>query len=123
MSIVPTVVISNTSHGSANGNYNGNSSAWYSDAFKGDGYYGYTDGLHTVSYQLTNFQGTIGFQASLATTPTESDWFNLTSSQITGNANAAITGTSFANFSGNFVWVRAAVINFTAGAINKVLYN
>ena len=123
MSIVPTVVISNTAHGAANGNYNGNASAWYSDALKGDGYYGYTDGLHTVSYKLTNFQGTLGFQASLATTPTDSDWFDLSSTQVTGTANSTVTGTTFKNFSGNFVWIRAAITNFAGGTINKVLYN
>jgi len=121
MSIVPIVVISNTAHGSSNGNYDGTSEDWYSDAYKGDGYYGYTDGLHTGSYKLTNFIGSIGFQASLATTPTENDWFDLTDTII--SSEDPLTTSVFKNFSGNFVWVRIAVTNFTQGTINKVLYN
>src|SRR4051812_45189707 len=43
---------------------------------KGDGYYGSSDGLHTVSYVAApTFIGTITVQASLATEPTEADWF------------------------------------------------
>jgi hypothetical protein len=122
MSIVPTVVISNTAHGASNGPYNGTNLNWFSDKYKGDGYYGYTDGLHTVSYKLTGFIGTIGFQASLATTPTEQDWFDLAESQVGDNVNP-LTINTFKNFSGNFVWVRASITSFTAGTINRVLYN
>jgi len=122
MSIVPTVVISNTAHGAANGEYNGTDLTWYSKPLKGDGYYGYTDGLHTVSYKLTGFTGVLGFQASLATTPTEADWFDIADSQI-GDSVMPFTTSTFVNFSGNFVWVRAAITNFTAGTINRVLYN
>jgi hypothetical protein len=136
MSIVPTIVLSNTAHGAANGPvgggnpsanggsgaYNGTDLNWYTPALKGDGYYGYTDGLHTVSYKLTGFVGVIGFQASLATNPTSTDWFDITASQV-GNGTTPITISTFKNFSGNFVWVRAAITNFTAGTINRVLYN
>ena len=122
MSIVPVVVISNTAHGAKNGAYNGTDLDWYSDKYKGDGYYGYTDGLHTVSYKLTGFVGVIGFQASLATNPTDVDWFDLPDSQI-GDGTTPTTISTYANFSGNFVWVRAAITSFTAGTINRVLYN
>lgn len=122
MSIVPTVVISNTAHGAENGPYNGTDTTWYSTAYKGDGYYGYTDGLQTVSYKLTGFVGIIGMQASLAATPTENDWFDIETTQV-GNASTPTTISTYANFSGNFVWVRVAVTSFTAGTINRVLYN
>jgi len=122
MSIIPTVVISNTAFGAANGPYNGTDTNWYSNAYKGDGYYGYTDGLHTVSFKLTGFVGTIGMQASIATTPTAADWFDIDSTQVGDNINP-LSEVTFANFSGNFVWVRAAITNFTAGTINKVIYN
>lgn len=128
MSTVPTVVISNTAHGASNGPYNGTDINWYTPKYKGDGYYGYTDGLHTVSYKLTGFVGQIGMQASLATNPTDTDWFDLEDTQI-GNApingipGDAVTLSIYRNFNGNFVWVRVAVINFTAGTINRVLYN
>ena len=122
MSIVPTVVISNTAHGAANKEYNGTDTTWYSTPYKGDGYYGYTDGLHTASYKLTNFVGIVGFQASLATTPTDADWFDIPESQV-GDGTTPQTASTFANFSGNFVWIRVAVVNFTDGTINRVLYN
>ena len=122
MSIVPVVVISNTAHGAKNGDYNGTDLDWYSAKYKGDGYYGYTDGLHTASYKLTDFVGVIGFQASLATNPTDADWFDLPDSQV-GDGSTPTTSSTYANFSGNFVWVRAAITSFTAGTINRVLYN
>ena len=122
MSIVPIVVISNTAHGASNGAYNGTDTTWYSTAYKGDGYYGYTDGLHTVSYKLTGFVGVIGVQASLATSTTAADWFDIEDSQV-GDGTTPTTISTFKNFSGNFVWVRIAITNFKEGTINKVLYN
>jgi hypothetical protein len=122
MSIVPTVVISQVAHGAAKAEYDGTSEDWYTTAYKGDGYYGYTDGLHTVSYQTTNFVGQIGVQASLATNPGENDWFDIVDTQI-GDAADPLTDNTYANFSGNFVWIRIAVTSFTGGTINLVLYN
>ena len=122
MSIVPTVVISNTAHGASNGPYNGTDLDWYTTQYKGDGYYGYTDGLHTVSYKLTGFVGIIGVQASLATSPTDADWFDILNTQF-GDGSTPTTISTYSNFTGNFVWVRIAITNFTAGTINRVLYN
>ena len=122
MSIVPTVIISNTAHGAANGAYNGTDLDWYSTSYYGRGFYGYTDGLHTASYKLTDFVGIIGFQATLATQPTEDDWFDIVDSQV-GDGETPTTTSSFVNFNGNFVWIRVAVASFTAGTINRVLYN
>ena len=121
MSIVPTVVISNTAQGAANGAYNGTDTTWYTDKYKGDGYYGYTDGLHTVSYKLTGFVGVITVQASIAASPTDVDWFNL--DNTVGDGTTPLTSTGFLNFSGNFVWIRISITNFTAGTINRVIYN
>jgi hypothetical protein len=87
------------------------------DKFKGDGYYGWGDGLHTISFETTVFVGTITIQASLATLPEENDWFN-----VDGATCSVGTGISIVNFTGNFVWVRA-VATYTAGTINRVLFN
>ena len=47
------------------------------EKFKGDGYYGRSDGFHTVQYNITGFIGTVNVQATLATSPTvDSDWFD-----------------------------------------------
>jgi len=87
------------------------------DKFKGDGYYGWGDGVHTISFETTVFVGTITIQASLATLPEENDWFN-----VDGATCSVGTGISIVNFTGNFVWVRA-VATYTAGTINRVLFN
>ena len=51
--------------------------------FRGDGYYGRSDGVHTVQYDYTGLTGSITIQATLATTPTESDWFEAGVSSVT----------------------------------------
>ena len=118
MASIPQVVLSEIEWGQAYPPYDGSSTTWSSNAFKGNGYYGYTDGLHTVSYKLTN----IKFQATLLQNPTDSDWFDVTSTTV-GDGTNAVTGNFFFNFTGNFVWCRAHITNFSSGNINQVLYN
>ena len=87
------------------------------DSFKGDGYYGRADGVHTVQYNFDGLTGTITIQGSLATEPTDNDWFEVhsyTASQETAN--------KYANFTGNYVWIRAKVV-YTDGTINSILLN
>jgi hypothetical protein len=101
------------------------------DKAKGDGYYSQPDGVHTVAYQVVNlgdstddFNGTIKMQASLATTPTEDDYFNITGTTMTSDQS---TTTATFNFTGNFVWVRAKVETSNATSnpsmVTSILYN
>lgn len=122
MSSVPQLVLSAISHGQVYPPYDGVNDSFHSANLQGNGYYGYTDGLHTVSYQLSNFVGRVRFQASLATTPADSDWFDLDDT-VQGDGTVPVTGTFFHNFTGNFVWCRAYVDLFSAGIISRVLYN
>ena len=122
MASLPTVVLSATSYGQVQLPYDGSSATWSSNKFKGNGYYGYTDGLHTISYKLSGFIGILKFQATLVTNPTENDWFDVNGTSI-GDGTAAVSGTTFYNFTGNFVWCRAHITNFSAGTIQQVLYN
>lgn len=122
MSSIPQVILSSTSFGQSSGPYDGSSSNFSTPKVRGNGYYGYTDGLHTVSYKLTNFLGLIRFQATLATDPQEADWFDIVET-TQGDINMSTTGSFYNNFSGNFVWCRCSVVSFTGGIINKVLYN
>jgi hypothetical protein len=96
-------------------------------AYKGDGYYGRSDGFHTVQYDVANFLGTIIVQGTLATTPTDDDWFTITSSEHTSVANDSSSLTSdggfIYNFTGNYVWVRAYISNWTDGTINSIKLN
>jgi len=88
------------------------------DKYKGDGYYGRSDGLHTVQYTYEGFLGTITIQATLATDPGSDDWFEV-HSYTTGNNETASKITSF---TGNYVWIRA-VIEYTDGTINSIKLN
>ena len=98
-----------------------------SDKLKGDGYYGRSDGLHSVQYNVTGFLGKIITQATLATAPTSSDWFTLSSTEhsnlgdSTGSDNG--NGSVIKNFTGNFVWIRIYVSDWTDGTINSIVLN
>lgn len=97
---------------------------------KGDGYFGNSDGLHTVMYTYdSNFVGTITMQASLATDPVEADWFDVegtteeqTESSPFYDGMNVMTQSKYYNFTGNFVWVRG-VISIDAGQVDSILYN
>lgn len=91
------------------------------DKFKGDGYYSKSDGTHTVTYHIhSSLYGKIIMQGSLASSPTENDWFDIDSTAFTADQN---TATDAHTFTGNFVWIRAKVYDVTAGDITKILYN
>lgn len=92
-----------------------------SEKAKGCGYHGQTSPLHTVQFTTVgDFVGTIVIQGSLATTPTEDDWYDITSY---GDAITPVTdGAVVENFAGQHVWVRSKVTDFTAGEINRVLF-
>ena len=90
------------------------------DKYKADGYFGLTDGLHTVSYNTTAFDGTIKMQGTLASSPTEDDWFDIADTTLTTDLSTTIASY---NFTGNFVYVRAKATSVTAGGITKILLN
>jgi len=88
---------------------------------QGDGYYSQPDGVHTVSYKVNaTLTGSIKMQGTLATTPTEDDWFDITGTTFTTDQSTTI---SSANFTGNYVWVRAKATGITAGTITEILLN
>ena len=87
------------------------------DQYKGDGYYGRSDGLHTVQYTYTGFTGTIAIEATLAVTPEDSDWFTVFFENIDQDTASKIT-----NFTGNYVWIRAKII-YTDGTVNAITLN
>ena len=109
------------------------------EKFKGDGYYGRSDGFHTVQYSLSGFIGTVTMQGTLATTPGAADWFTLvldsgkqsvdttglvaTQSITSVEYTSVTTNTKNYNFTGNYVWVRAYVSNWTDGTVNSIRLN
>ena len=87
------------------------------EKFKGDGYYGRSDGLHSVQYTYSGLTGTITIQGTLAVTPVEADWFDVHTYAATEE-----TASKIASFTGNYVWVRAKVV-YTDGTISSVTLN
>ena len=109
----------------------GTTTTVYGNKFKADGYYGFTDGLHTVAFYLSEFVGQVGIQGTLAKEPGDSDWADLTLSGPTTDYNDSTGGTTRVvayNFTGNLTYIRAYV-EFDAtdtagtGSVSKVLYN
>ena len=82
--------------------------------------------LQTVNINLTNCTGNITIEASLATTPSSTDWFKVY--ELTANANAAANSAPqiasnasvYTNINGNFVYMRAKVVDFEGGLVNFV---
>lgn len=102
-----------------------NTQVYISEKAKGDGYFGGGDGLHTVMYTINaEFVGTVTMQATLATVPTELDWFNVDNSTSTYTALDVRETASIDsyNFVGNFVWIRGHV-SINAGSVLLIQYN
>ena len=117
--IVEEIVTPETSDGSTTTTLD--HTGFVSDKAKGDGYYSQPDGVHTVAYQVNSaLTGSIKMQGSLATTPTEDDFFDIAGTTFTADQSTLI---STANFTGNFVWIRAKATSVTAGTISSVLVN
>lgn len=82
--------------------------------------------LQTVNINLTNCTGNITIEASLATTPASTDWFKVY--ELEANANAAANSAPqiasnasvYTNIDGNFVYMRAKVVDFNGGVVNFV---
>lgn len=93
------------------------------DKFKGDGFYGRSDGLHTVQYDLDQVYGNLTIQGTLADNPAESDWTTIEDSRLGDTIfSTKFTGSFHKNFTGNFIWLRFRG-QFTAGVIQTVLVN
>ena len=117
--LVEEVITTETSDGSTTTTLD--HTGFVSDKFKGDGYYSQPDGVHTVAYRVTTtLTGAIKMQGTLTSSPTEDDWFDISGTTFTTDQSTTI---SSANFTGNFVWVRAKATSVTAGTITSILLN
>ena len=112
-----------------------------SERTKGDGYFGGSDGLHTVFWSVSGFIGTIEIQATLASEPVEADWTTVRltepgSRYVVDSTGAvtlagvdstrytsATTASKSYNFTGNFVWIRGRISAFTQGVMNGISIN
>ena len=117
--LVEEVVTTETSDGSTTTTLD--HTGFVSAKVKGDGYFSKPDGVHTVAYQVdATMAGSIKMQGSLATTPTEDDFFDISGTTFTADQSTLI---STANFTGNFVWIRAKATSVTDGTISSILVN
>ena len=106
------------------------------DSVRGDGFYGFSDGIHTVQITVADYIGRIYIQGTLASDPVEADWFNI---KVNGNddyitygvgAGTGVTSTIAYTFQGNMVYLRAKVershlglIITQVGTLSKILLN
>jgi hypothetical protein len=114
---------------------------YQSERIKGDGYFGSSDGLHTVFWSVADFIGTIEIQGTLASAPVDDDWATITLTSpgnryvvdSTGAVSVAVVDTTryttettankSYNFTGNFVWIRGRISEFTQGVMNGISIN
>jgi hypothetical protein len=115
--ITSQTMVNSTSQGTPSGNYNGSSAEFASVKVEGAGYYNRNSGLHTFTYTLNGFSGTIQLQGSLEESPVDADWFELD----TTPTYVLNSSTQTFNVDGLFVWLRVKVTGFTAGTISKIL--
>jgi len=91
---------------------------------RADGYYGRTDGIHTVQIIYSNFTGEFGLQGTLEVTPSEGDWFFINLNSFSAIQSPFVrfpenpadptgdigdTGSRAFTFLGNFVFLRAVL--------------
>lgn len=107
------------------------------DAVRADGWWGNTDGLHTVSVKYNELWGCFRLEGTLSMSPTDVDWFpiylnngNSIAPEVTFDYESGIRAFTFV---GNFVYLRAklereeifptpdAGVISTLGTIDKVL--
>lgn len=95
----------------------------YSNKQQGAGYHRKSDGLHTAIYQVDTFIGVIKLQGTLELYPGDDDWVDIDETIIGSNDDStAWSSTQSINFTGNFVWIRAAY-NLQNGTIVQIRYN
>ena len=95
----------------------------YSTQTRGDSYYGYTDGFHTIQVIYNEFVGRVRIQATLSLDPQDDiDWMDIVIDPNSGlysgssawneagyiqfNANAPATKSEAYSFQGNYTYIR-----------------
>jgi hypothetical protein len=101
---------------------------------RGDAFYGYTDGMHTIAFYFSNFTGKVYLEGTLANAPGSTDWFPLSIDPPNDYMQlTAHTGIVARTFEGNFMFLRVRIDrdyltpannnNLVWGQISQVLLN
>lgn len=81
-------------------------------------YYINPKALQTVNINLSDVNGNIIIQATLATDPGENDWFKVY--ELVADSNANANSSMYTNVEGSYVYMRAKVEDFSQGVVNFV---
>jgi hypothetical protein len=111
-------ILDTTVYGEPSGNYDGSSQDWLSDAVKAANYYRGRGGLQTVTFRVTDFEGTIYVEATLDTVPETATWFRTYT--FGDGSTTPVTDYHPAPITGNFAWMRCRVEGFSGGTIEFV---
>ncbi len=111
-------IISTTVYGQANGNYDGSSQDWFSDAVQAANYYRGQGSVQTVLFSVTGFEGIMYLDATLDSNPDSATWFET----FTYGDGSSIPLSDYhpESVQGNFVWMRVRVAGFAGGTINTI---
>lgn len=123
-----TILVENISLGATD-----SSTFAFSDKKPGAGFHNEPTVDHTAVYSVNAFVGTIKLQAALEIYPGDADWFDIQGTEIGGDSTMLgnvpyddLGSGSIQNitvdFTGNFVWIRAAY-NLQNGSIIEIRYN
>jgi len=110
MSNTTLTLLSNLETGVPNGNYDGSTVDFESDAVKAVGYYQGVGSLETVFVTVDNFPGKIILRATLDFDPVQANWFD-----VFEYGDGSTADTVFRhpiNLTGNFAWLKAVVTGF-----------
>ena len=96
------------------------------NTFPAAAYYLGNKDLQTVAVKLNQVVGNIVLEATLATNPTTTDWFEVYKLEANTNAPAntapqiASNASVYTNIEGNFVYMRAKIEDFDNGTVHYV---
>lgn len=88
------------------------------EKIRGSGWYGHTNGLHTVAIRVLDFRGRVSVEATVIIEPTEVDWYSVMPDKVAfiqyprpdyilPPNRMGETSTIGFNFATNAVWLRA----------------
>lgn len=97
-------------------------------AVRADGWYGRVDHLYTTAVYVSNFQGSVYIEASLADVPGDADWFSVVTPLVfpqtqIPNAGPGDNAALVFTFRTNVTWIRARAIHTGSGFVDRILLN
>jgi hypothetical protein len=107
-------LIPSTTFGTAVENYNGISTTFNGVPEKAAGYYTSDKGMQTISWYLTNFTAQLLIEATLDADPATASFITV---HTVGDSVTPLSDNNHINLEGNYTWIRATVIDFSAGSV------